>query len=80
MMIDRKWIATILAMVCSVNTAIGKPDIVFFLADDLGYGDIECYGCPDAKTPNIDRLAKEGVKFTHFYANGQSARRRGRLC
>ncbi len=53
------------------SLSASKPDIVFFLADDLGYGDIGCYGCPDAKTPNIDRIAKEGVKFTQFYANGQ---------
>ena len=37
--------------------------------DDLGYGDIGSYGAPDAKTPNIDRLAREGVKLTDFYAN-----------
>ena len=47
-----------------------KPNIVFILADDLGYGDIACYGCPDARTPNIDKLADQGAKFTNFYANG----------
>ncbi len=47
-----------------------KPNVVFILADDLGYGDLSCYGAPDIKTPNIDRLAKEGVRFTDFYANG----------
>jgi arylsulfatase A-like enzyme len=40
-----------------------------FIMDDLGYGDVGSYGAPDAKTPNIDRLAREGVKFTDFYAN-----------
>jgi len=45
-----------------------KPNIVFILADDLGYGDIGCYGQREIKTPNIDRLAAEGMKFKHFYS------------
>lgn len=49
---------------------VRRPNIVFILADDLGYGDVGCYGGPDIKTPNIDRLAKEGLRFTDFYANG----------
>lgn len=47
-----------------------KPDIVLIVADDLGHGDLSCYGCPDIQTPNIDRLASQGVRFTNFYANG----------
>ncbi|MBU6173219.1 MAG: sulfatase [Planctomycetes bacterium] len=46
-----------------------KPNIIFILADDLGYSDLGCMGSPDIRTPNIDRLASEGVKFTDFYAN-----------
>ena len=46
-----------------------RPNIVMIIMDDLGYGDIGSYGAPDAKTPNIDRLAREGVKLTDFYAN-----------
>lgn len=45
-----------------------KPNIVFIIADDLGYGDLGCFGCKDIPTPNIDRLAREGVKFTDAYA------------
>ena len=41
-----------------------KPKIVFVLADDLGYGDLGCYGRRDIKTPVIDAIAAEGVKFT----------------
>ncbi|XP_053562417.1 arylsulfatase D [Bombina bombina] len=45
-----------------------KPNIVIFMADDLGIGDIGCYGNSTIRTPNIDRLAKEGVKLTHHIA------------
>ena len=47
-----------------------SPNIVLFLADDLGCGDVGCYGSKYIKTPNIDKLADEGVKFTAFYSNG----------
>ncbi len=45
-----------------------RPNIVFFLTDDMGYGDTGCYGGKFVPTPNIDRLAKEGTRFTQFYA------------
>jgi arylsulfatase len=43
------------------------PNIVLLLADDMGYGDLACYGAKKTRTPNIDRLAKEGTRFTSFY-------------
>jgi arylsulfatase A-like enzyme len=46
-----------------------KPNIVFIMADDLGYADVSCYGQRDYTTPNVDRLAIEGLKFTQGYAN-----------
>lgn len=46
------------------------PNVVFFLSDDMGYGDLSCYGSREIRTPNIDRLARQGVKFTSAYANG----------
>ena len=45
------------------------PNIVFILSDDLGWGDLACYGNKEIKTPNIDRLAREGLLFTNFYVN-----------
>lgn len=45
------------------------PNIVLILADDLGYTDLSCYGATDIRTPNIDRLANEGIRFTNFYAS-----------
>ncbi|MHC4403483.1 MAG: sulfatase-like hydrolase/transferase [Planctomycetota bacterium] len=46
-----------------------RPNIVFLLADDLGYGDLGCYGAEDVQTPRLDRLAEEGVLLTDCYAN-----------
>ena len=45
-----------------------RPNILFILADDLGYGDLSCYGRPDYQTPNIDRLAAQGVRFVNAYS------------
>lgn len=44
------------------------PNVIYILADDLGYGDLSCYGQKKFSTPNIDRLAREGVRFTSFYS------------
>jgi len=49
------------------NKAIAKPNIIFILADDLGTGDVSCYGSDNNKTPVIDKLAKEGIRFQHAY-------------
>src|ERR1017187_466823 len=45
-----------------------KPNIVFILADDLGINDLSCYGRKDQPTPNLDKLAKQGMRFTSAYA------------
>src|ERR1700752_3067439 len=45
-----------------------RPNVLFILADDLGYGDLSCYGRPDYKTPVLDAFAKQGIMFTSAYA------------
>jgi len=45
-----------------------RPNVLFILADDLGWGDLSCYGRPDYRTPNLDKLAGEGVRFTQAYS------------
>ena len=45
-----------------------KPNIIYIMTDDLGYGDLGCYGQQRIQTPNIDRMAQEGMRFTQFYA------------
>src|SRR5215475_10099483 len=46
-----------------------RPNIVFIMADDLGYADLSCYGRRDFSTPNIDRIAERGLRFIQGYAN-----------
>ncbi len=67
------WIAVsfVLAMIPATVVAAEKaarPNIIFIMADDLGYGDLGCFGQKRIRTPNIDRLAAEGMKLTDFYA------------
>ena len=47
-----------------------KPNIIIIMADDMGYGDLSCYGSTLINTPNLDNLAAEGIRFTDFHANG----------
>jgi len=58
------------ANVARPATASRPPNIVFILTDDLGWGDLSCYGNQRLKTPNLDRLATQGTLFTQFYVNG----------
>ena len=54
--------------IAPATQAADKPNIIFILADDLGYGDIGCFGQKLIKTPRIDQMAAEGMKLTNFYA------------
>src|SRR3954463_4936109 len=63
------WTAACLLLGASVTWAADRrPNIVFILADDLGYGDVGCYGQKVIRTPNIDRMAQEGLRFAQVYA------------
>jgi len=71
------WLAAVLAHGADPKTSFlqqklaalhSKPNIIFILADDLGYGELGCYGQKRIKTPNLDRLAAEGMRFTQCYA------------
>jgi arylsulfatase A-like enzyme len=61
-------VATTLATAAVRAQPARRPNVLFILADDLGYGDLSCYGRPDYHTPVLDRLAAEGLKFTSNYA------------
>src|SRR5215475_5063139 len=60
------------ALSLGAQSAPSRPNVVLIITDDVGYGDFGAYGSPDVKTPNIDRLARQGVKLTDFYANGSN--------
>jgi len=60
----------LLGFSAAVHAKEDRPNIVFILADDLGYGDLACYGNPNIDTPRLDELARRGVRFTAHYANG----------
>lgn len=62
-------IFSLLSGLAAAAAPASRPNIVFILADDLGYGDVSCYGRPDYRTPAIDRIAERGVRFTQAYAN-----------
>ena len=47
-----------------------KPNFILIMADDLGYGDLQCYGHESIRTPHLDRMAREGIRFTNFHSNG----------
>jgi arylsulfatase A-like enzyme len=63
----RKILSFLLLVATFSVRAANKPNIVFILTDDMGYSDLNCYGGHIAPTPNLDKFAQEGVRFTHFY-------------
>jgi arylsulfatase A-like enzyme len=63
------FLASLTALAAAEQPVGVRPSIIFVLVDDMGYADLGCMGARDIRTPHIDRLAREGVKFTDFYAN-----------
>ncbi len=66
-------VALLLALVSagvSAQTPVARPNIVLIITDDMGYADVGAYGATDVRTPNIDGLARAGVRLTDFYSNG----------
>ncbi|MFO0930395.1 MAG: sulfatase-like hydrolase/transferase [Gemmataceae bacterium] len=64
----RRLLASVAALLClfGIAPAASPPNVVIVYADDLGYGDLGCYGATKWRTPNLDRMAKEGVRFHRF--------------
>lgn len=64
--------ALVTLLLCSLSpapaSAVNRPNVVFIFVDDQGYYDLGCYGATEIQTPNIDRLAREGIQFTDYYA------------
>lgn len=65
-----RFVITVLALALFGLCAEGKPNIVFIVADDMGYADISSFGAPDLSTPRIDQIGREGIRFTNIYAMG----------
>ena len=57
-----------IASAATIGAQQPRPNILFIMADDLGYGDLSCYGRPDYETPVLDRMARDGIRFTSNYA------------
>ncbi|MDZ4729335.1 MAG: sulfatase [Xanthomonadales bacterium] len=66
------WLCTCIATEALAATSAQKPNIVIILADDLGYGDLGSFGHPTIKTPQLDQIATEGLKWTNFYVASPS--------
>jgi len=61
-------LSNLLVILVATSLHAKPPNVVLMLADDLGYGDLSCYGSQETQTPNLDKLASDGLRFTDFYA------------
>ena len=80
----RVWLLILFSVICAIfqsaraAEADGKPNLIYIMADDLGYGDLGCFGQKVIQTPNLDKLAAQGMKLTSYYA-GDTVCRPSRL-
>lgn len=58
--------ALLVLALTSLSSALERPNVIYINCDDLGYGDLACYGAPDIRTPHLDRMAQEGTRFTDY--------------
>lgn len=65
----RRLVGIVAAFVFIATCDAASPNVLVILVDDLGYGDLSCYGAPDLQSPHVDKLAAEGQRWTNFYAN-----------
>ena len=65
-------IAAFVLLTAGLAGAQSRPNVVLIMTDDAGYGDLGVYGATDIRTPNLDGLARDGVRLTDFYANAPS--------
>jgi arylsulfatase A-like enzyme len=63
------WLFSLVVCLPNVNGEASRPNIIVVFIDDMGWGDFSCFGNKDAKTPHVDRLAAEGIRFEQFYVN-----------
>jgi len=68
-MLSRLLAALLALCLCHTALAATQPNVLLILVDDLGYGDLACYGAKDMRTPNLDSLMKSGTRYDQFYAN-----------
>ncbi|MCC6509646.1 MAG: sulfatase-like hydrolase/transferase, partial [Pirellulaceae bacterium] len=64
------WLLTLMLvpMLSTISVAAERPNVIIIFADDLGYGDLGCYGSPTIRTPHLDQMAAQGLRFTDFYS------------
>ncbi len=56
-------------MICSALSALARPNVILIMADDMGYEALSSNGSESCKSPNLDKLAKEGIRFTNCFSN-----------
>ena len=67
-----QYVILLASLLLAEQVCAETPNVIVIMADDLGYGDVSCYGATSLKTPNIDRLAAEGLRFTSGYCSAST--------